>query len=251
MIKTDWIQRVGYYDEQPVEKRRILLYGSTGVGKTRFAASAPSPFFIDTDKGGRTLQRLHVPFVPINDSDRASYVIRDMLEALRTDKEPFDKLKVETIVFDSLTTLAEMLLYESMRYPSGGNPRRDPLMEKPVWDDYNAVKTRINDLIRRCKDMDKNVIAIAGDQIERDEQRGTYVGKPALVGSYRNLIGYDFDEVYYMAKEGKGGKTSYKLFTSKYLYFDGKSREAESNKDIKEEYTDPTYEKIFGPESTG
>jgi len=90
-------------------KRRLMIYGQDGIGKSTFAAQAPSPLFIQTElglsdiKGVRALPRCKT-FL-----DFASY-IKQIIDA--------DKLPFESLVIDGLTGLA-------------------PLVNQQALDDYN------------------------------------------------------------------------------------------------------------------
>lgn len=244
MPMTNWIEQIGYYDSLPEDRRRALVYGPTGAGKTTFAGTWPKPFFIDTDKGGMTLRALHVPFLPIAYGDKASAIIREVLDALANNKEPFDKEegRPQTIVFDSFTSLAEMVLQETLLYPSRpGMIKRDPLVTKPEWDDYNAVKARLHDIVLRCKDLSLNIVAICGEKLEKDEVLGTFVGKPNIVGGYRDLIGYDFDELLYLDAEGTGERVKYYAYAQKHRYYDAKSRYG-----LKGRFENPKFSDMYG-----
>lgn len=236
------MNEIGYYDETEKQKVRALIYGPMGVGKTTFAASFPNPFFIDSDKGGLTIRKQNIPFITIEHGERAFEKVTDILSALRDREAPFDNLEVSTIVFDSLTSLMDMFMYEAIKYPSGpGKPGRDPVNTKPEYDDYMKVGNRMKTSMLRCKDLKLNVVAICGERLEKDEVLGTFVGRPNLVGSYRETIGHDFDEVYYMTTEGGLNKQSHVIYTSKYKYYDAKSRMG-----LETKYTDPSFEKLYG-----
>jgi hypothetical protein len=145
-------------------------------------------------------------------------------ESRNPESEFFKKHKIKTIVFDSLTAIAEMILIEAMMYPVGGGTPKNPNTEKPDWDDYNSVLNRTKYIMKYCQDLGYNIIVICGEKLEKDEITGTFVGEPNIVGSYRRSAAHDFDEMYYMeTKEAREG-TEYYLYTVKHKYYNAKSR---------------------------
>jgi hypothetical protein len=119
----------------------------------------------------------------------------------------------------------------------------DPTRTKPEWDHYAIVSARLRSIMNLAKDLPVNFVATCGTKLEKDDVRGTFVGKPAILGGYRDLISYDFDDVIYMAIEGSQTSRKYKAYTTKVSYFEAKSRSG-----LKPVYDDPTYEKLYGKE---
>ena len=237
----DWISRIGYYNETEQDKVRLLVYGETGCGKTTLAASFPHPFFVDTDRGGRTLKNKRVPHIKLERGERTYDLIMDILRKLKNREAPFDKLEVKTLVFDSITSLADHLMVAIMLYPRRpGQVKKNPNLEKPEWDDYTILRNQLRDIMITAQDLKVNVVGTCGEQLERDEVRGTFVGKPSILGSYRDLIGYAFDEYYHMTCEGSGDKVKYVVYTAKHLYYTAKSRDGMPVK-----IEDPTWAKLF------
>ena len=93
--------------------------------------------------------------------------------------------------------------------------------------------------MKGAQDIGLNVVATCGVKLERDEIRGTFVGKPNIVGGYRDVVAHDFDEVYYMTVVNAGKKWKYLTYTRKYSYFEAKSRTK-----LPSELEDITYEKL-------
>lgn len=77
---------------------RIMLYGVEGIGKTTFAAGAPSPIFICTEDGLGSLQVDHFPL-----STKASDVL-DAIGSLVSEQHSFG-----TVVLDSVDWLDNMI----------------------------------------------------------------------------------------------------------------------------------------------
>jgi hypothetical protein len=235
---NDWITRIGYYDTAATSRVRALLYGDTGVGKTRFAGTFPKAFFLDSDKGGRTLRELHVPHLPLERGERVFELIMDVMRKVRAKETPFE---VETLVFDSLTSLTDMLMIEAMKYPPPGKMSLDANKQKPEWDHYSLIQNRLKTIVKTAQDLDVNIVATCGTKLERDEVRGTFVGKPNILGSFRDLVGYEFDDVIYMTIEGGIKDRKYVAYTTRVSYYEAKSRSG-----LQSRYEDPTYTELYG-----
>jgi len=243
MNLENWAESIGYYNEVAKGKVRLLCYGEAGSGKTTLASTFPRPFLLDSDKGGRTLKEKKIPFLPLKRGDRTFDIVRNVLGKLEKKEPPFDELVVETLVFDSLTSLADMLMIEAMVNPSPGTKPMNPMTQKPLWDHYALVGNRIQDLMKYAQDLQLNIVATAGVKLERDEVLGSFIGKPNIVGSYRNVVAHDFDEVLYLAceEQGQGKPPAYVAYASKFRYFEAKSRDG-----LKGRILDPSYIKLYG-----
>lgn len=77
---------------------RVLVYGVEGIGKSTFAAGAPSPVFIQTEDGLGALQVDHFPI-----ATRVSDVL-DAIGSLFSDDHEF-----KTVVIDSLDWLETLI----------------------------------------------------------------------------------------------------------------------------------------------
>jgi hypothetical protein len=246
----DWANQIAFYNQAAKGKVRLLVYGESGSGKTTLAGTFPNAFFIDTDKGGRTLKDKHIPFLEMHRGEQTFFIIWDLLQRLEKKAAPFDKIPVETLVFDSLTSLADFLLVEAMKFPPAGMTARDPNKSKPEWDHYALVQSRMKSLMKYAQDLGLNVVATAGVKLERDEILGSFVGKPNIVGSYRDLVAHDFDECYFLDCEEKGlGKPpEYVAHTHKFRYFEAKSRDG-----VADRIVNPSYDTLWAKEkvSTG
>lgn len=119
--------------ERKVKPPVILLYGENGIGKTTFAASFPSPVFIQTEDGfGNKLNPASLD-EPIKSYDQ-------LIEALEffatTDHE------YKTIVIDHLNTI-ETLVYDAILKREGGSmfePHQETSMTKASGGYGNAYK---------------------------------------------------------------------------------------------------------------
>jgi hypothetical protein len=241
---ASWIERIGYYDKGQSSKARVLLFGDTGVGKTRLAGSFPSPFFLDSDRGGKTLVGQTIPFLSISRDGKVFDEVMEILRALQQSSAPFNTLKVETLVFDSVTSLADMLMTEAMK--TTGKIAIDPNKEKPEWSHYSIVQARLKTIIKFAQDLDINVVATCGTKLEKDDIRGTFIGKPNILGGYRDVISYDFDDVVFMTCEGTQDSRKYMAYTGKISYFEAKTRSGLNFK-----YQNPSYSSMWGAAKSG
>jgi hypothetical protein len=248
----NWAASIGFYDKPEVKKRRVMTMGPAGGGKTTFAATFPKPFFIDTDRGGQSLEDLHIPFISLERGERGQFeVILDILRKLRDKAAPFDKIEVETLVIDSFTALAESLMVATMLYPAGGMglTPKDPNKGKPEWDHYAAVGNMLKTIVGMTKDLPLNVVLICGEKLEKDDVTGGYVGEPNVVGGYRHVITHDVDYVFYQRVEGRGDKRTYMLHTIPVGYFNMKMRQAKTAP-LAPKYENPSFNSIWGGATT-
>lgn len=249
MSISKWAEQIGYTDEAPAQSVRLLVYGEPGVGKTHFAGTFPAPFFIDADRGLRTLKGFHFPFVPLSLGGRTYREVMEILDAIGNKKPPFDEITVETIVFDSLTELATMLLHESLRYPTVVHGKtsavRDPVNDKPEFDDYARISGRMDSIMLTCRDIGLHVVATAGVKIEKDDITGGIIAGPNLVGGYRQVVGHKFDEFFYLESKDVSGKITYYAYTTRHRYYAAKSRDGRAGR-----IENPNYTELYGS-STG
>ena len=237
---ADWLDEINYYDETMNQKVRVLVYGESGSGKTTFASTFPNVLFIDSDRGGRTLKQKHIPFIPLV-RERGVYkkLIQSLIK-LKTEPTVGD-YKLETLVIDGITSLAEIFLYEIMRFPDKpGRKPKDPLIEKPDWDDYSMLGSRLLMLHVQLADMPFNVVVTGLPMLEKDEVTGGFIGKVNVIGGFRNSIAKHYDEVYFLTMQSNRNETHSIAHLRKFKYYEAKSRD-----NLDPEVIDPSYDKLF------
>jgi hypothetical protein len=242
-----WSQRLMTTLGPQSDKRRVMLYGRFGVGKTRLALQWPKPFIIDTDKGLRTARTIDIdaPYISISRAHDSTW---KLLQAIFTDlREGNTPFEVQTLVIDSLTNLSECLMFDVMKTPprvvrskGGMLQSQDRDNSKPEWDHYDIIRSRMITLFDEAADMNLNVVATAGVTLEKDEVLGTYVGEPNVLGGFRHIAPHTFDEVYYMTWEGTGDNVKYVLYTKPFRYFPAKTKE-----NLPAEISNPSYKKLY------
>ena len=113
MEKINWSERIQIYtDKIKMATWKFLFYGPTKSGKSYLASTFPNPLFIDTDGSMGGIKSGTTPkYIRIQPGDKNIYqTIREVLLLVKDNKEPFKY--VETIVFDGLTTLADLILFK-------------------------------------------------------------------------------------------------------------------------------------------
>ena len=236
----DWAASIKIMDDVEEKGRRVLVYGDTGSGKTRFAGTAPGVFIIDCDKGLRTLQGLGVDYITIPyDEPGAINLVRDIVTKFKNKEGVFDGDKYLTLVIDSYTSLSDIVMNELMKYPL--NPswkKRDPVKDKPEYDHWGAHKAFMVEVSNMLKDIsiDRNVICTATAFVKENEAMRQTQGLPEIQGSFKSSAGKFFDYVFYLTVES----SVYNLYTKKKGLFIAKTRST-----LKDIVADPTWDKVF------
>lgn len=141
--------------------RRVLLYGTQGIGKSSFGASTPSSIFIPTEDGLAEIDCARVPLAQ-------SYGdIIQALEALYTEEHSY-----RTVVIDSLDWLERMVWAKVCQERSVGNIEdigygKGYHFALTPWRDFLAGL----DAIRNVRSM--HIVLIAHAKIERFENPET------------------------------------------------------------------------------
>ncbi len=143
---------------------RVLLMGTEGIGKSTFAASAPSPVFIATEEG---THHLDVASFPLATSYRD---VMDALDVLATQDHPY-----RTCVVDTLDALEPLVWRETCRRNNWGS------IDEPEF--QKGYAAAVQDW--------RQVLAA----LERVQQRGLEVILIAHVAvrNFKNPTGPDYD----------------------------------------------------------
>ena len=137
-------------------KRRVMLYGVDGVGKTTFAASAPKPIFVPTEDGLMNIRG--VKSLPVAKSFGQFW---SYLDGLQDDPHQF-----QTLVIDSMDWL-EKLIWKQV----AADKEVDSITDIPYGKGYDFATDIWRALADKLEDInlqrDMWIIQIAHCQIER------------------------------------------------------------------------------------
>jgi DNA polymerase III delta prime subunit len=135
----------------------VLIYGPDGVGKSTFAADAPNPIFLGTEKGTSNLNVARFP------SPKSFTDVLAAVTELTTDKHEY-----QTLVIDSLDWLEpvvwEAVIKQDGRATSiedvGGGYGKGYVLALRMW---QQLKTAL-EILREKRDM--NIVLIAHSQVK-------------------------------------------------------------------------------------
>jgi hypothetical protein len=237
-------------DDKESKHRRVLVYGESGTGKTLFGATAPKPMFINIDHGLLSLSERNIIVPTINIPPMMKGIYRNMMSiiadatnrtgAFAPGAEFGDR---QTLVIDSITGLANSQFLWDIMFHEG---KRKPTEEKAQFDDYSAIRFRLQTLTEALKAVPMNVIVLAESMIEDDEDTGRKLGTVNMLGSYRRAIVGAFDYAFLFATESEvrdGKKINvWTAHTRPFLYWKAKTRSDDS---MPERIVDPTWAKLF------
>lgn len=205
----------------------VMVYGPDGVGKTTFAANAPSPLFLDVEGGTKRL--------PVSRVDASSYeLVAQALRELATEEHQY-----KSVVVDSLDWLEPLL----WRHVCDAQQPKWSSIEAPGYGKgYVAAKEewkRFRDLLLAVHRRGLHVILIAHSEVKTfndpitnaayDRYQVKLHDKSAslLREFVENVLFMQFEVV---TKESKGEKTKAYGEGQRYLYterrpaFDAKNR---------------------------
>ena len=156
-------------------KVKCLVYGASGVGKTRFAATAPKPVFLSAEAG--LLSTIGVG----DDVDFAE------IKSLADLQSAYHELakgghKYETVVIDSITEINE-IIKEGIEAKTGKSMQLQ---------DWGTLAKSIRGILRNFRNLDMHVVFIAQEQNEMNDQKISKI-VPSLNGKAATGIAYYMD----------------------------------------------------------
>jgi len=184
----------------------LLVWGASGCGKTTLAATAPGmKVFIQFDPQGATSIANRNDFYLLDVSSGTYNSI--MMEFNNAD--PFgmraflrEHPDVETVVIDSITTLAFLALQYAVT-KAGGNSN----IEVPGRNGYgtrnNVMRRVVQVIMQICSEMQKHLVIITHEAApDKDEAGRTTEITMSLSSALANDVALRFNEVWHMRDTG-------------------------------------------------
>jgi hypothetical protein len=175
----------------------IVIYGPSGVGKTKVAASAPMPHFMDSNKGVLTLDGIkelrHVRGNDVNSMEDLDMLFKHFAG---TRKPNFSQL-FKTTVLDHFDDIQAIIIEQLGEKGAAKDDRRDPdVLEMRDW---GVMGNKLKRYLRKYKRLPVVKILICGEKEGKDGRM-----TPSLMGQLGSSLPYFADHVFYMKMGSKG-----------------------------------------------
>lgn len=187
------------YTSAPENKPKyILVYGSSGLGKTTLAKTLPHDevLILDAEGGLSVLSDVNIASYPMKKVPEEKRFAR-LQEFLKEIQKPETKAKFKYIFVDSLTELTQNIeKYLKLELKLTGFA---------FWGEYSSI---IIDLVKFFRDIDSyNVIFLSLEERVDDEAEGTYCYGPSIGGKKaKSFLLPNFDIVMRMIMAPDGSR---------------------------------------------
>lgn len=187
---------------------KCLVYGKSGAGKTKLAATAPAPIILSAESGVLSLREFQLPMIQIK-------TVADLVEVHQWALNSAEAKQFATIYIDSISEIGEVVLTNAKSQVKDPRQAYGELIEKMMM------------LVKAFRDLPgKNVVMAAKQEPMRDEMTGVTQYGPSMPGSKLGpQLPYLFDEVFRLGVGKTPQGVEYRfLQTGPDLQYDAKDR---------------------------
>jgi hypothetical protein len=187
---------------------KCLVYGKSGAGKTKLAATAPAPIILSAESGILSLREFQIPMIQIK-------TVADLTEVHQWALNSAEAKQFATIYIDSISEIGEVVLANAKAQVKDPRQAYGELIEKMVA------------TIKAFRDLPgKNVVMAAKQEPIKDEMTGIVQYGPSMPGSKLGpQLPYLFDEVFRLGVGKTPQGVEYRfLQTGPDLQYDAKDR---------------------------
>ena len=176
---------------------KCLIFGPSGIGKTRLAQTAPRPLIISAESGLLSLRRVNIPVIIVEN-------VADLRDAFRFCLHSEQMQNFDTICLDSITEIAEQIL-------SNAKPRyKDSRLA------FGDMLDETMEILKLFRGLNKHVAMMAKMDAIKDELTGIVKYVPMMPGKkLGSQISYIFDEVFRLVYTDEVQSTPYGTFSCK------------------------------------
>lgn len=156
---------------------KILVYGQSGVGKTRLISTLPKPIILSAESGELTLSDCDIPFIEIK-------TLGDLEDAHEWLKSSDEAKMYHSIAIDSISEIGDIVLGVEKKLTKDGRMA------------YGAMADKISELVRKFRDIKGYNVYMSAklDRIQDEANRMLY--GPSMPGSKTGAsLPYQFDVV--------------------------------------------------------
>lgn len=207
----------------PSARVKMLVYGSSGIGKTVLSATLPNPVLISAEAGTLSLRKanlerlygVNAPGITYNMPVITIKTIEDLHECYSWLVQSKEAQNFESVAIDSLSEIAEVVLTTAKK------GLKDPRQA------YQQLLERMEEIIRYFRDLpSKHVYMSAKMEPIKDELTGVVKYGPSMPGAKLAVkLPYFFDEFFRLGlNKTQQGETYRYIQTQPDLQYEAKDR---------------------------
>lgn len=193
------------------QRASILLWGSSGAGKTTLAATAPGvKLWINFDPDGTNSIANRDDILLVDLSSEKPIIVEEFIKEnpLKIEKLLDEHPEIETVVFDSATTFGELALLHGVTKAQGTNKGRSSTLEDPGFAGFGNKNTWVRkafmELLASTARKNVNIIFIAHEDKPQTNDQGVVLYISIMLGSSLNeQLPIRLSEIWNLSDTGK------------------------------------------------